>query len=114
MVGAFSAVPAVLSDIHDHNSVAEAVTRETVGTGAGLYIGAAAGGFLGDMAAGAAIGSVVPGAGPAVGLVAGAAVAAGASLLASKGVEMAWDPVADAVGSAVQGGGIRLRVWVGA
>jgi hypothetical protein len=99
VVAAASAVPAVMSDIHDGNSVAEAVTRETVGTGAGLWAGAAAGGFLADVAAGGAIGSVVPGAGTVVGVVAGAVVGAGAALLASKTVELAWDPVAEAVGS---------------
>ncbi|OBI41550.1 hypothetical protein A5707_07200 [Mycobacterium kyorinense] len=96
VVAAASAVPAVMSDIHDGNSVAEAVTREGVGTGLGLVAGAIAG----DMAAGALAGSVVPGAGTAVGLVVGAVVGAGAALGASKGVEMVWHPVADAVGSA--------------
>lgn len=99
VVAAAGAVPAVMSDIHDGNSVAEAVTREGAGTAVGLGLGALAG----DAAAGAAIGSVVPGAGTAVGLVVGTAVGAGAALLASKGVEMAWHPVADAVGSAVRG-----------
>jgi hypothetical protein len=92
VVGAASAIPAVMSDIHDGNSVPEAVTREGVGVAAGLWAGAEAG---------AAIGSVVPGAGTAVGLVVGAAAGAAVSYLASKGVEAAWDPVADAVGSAV-------------
>lgn len=91
-VGAASAIPAVMSDIHDGNSVPEAVTREGVGVAAGLWAGAEVG---------AAIGSVVPGAGTAVGLVVGAAAGAAASYLASKGVEAAWHPVADAVGSAV-------------
>lgn len=92
VVAAASAVPAVMSDVHDGNSVPEAVTRETVGVAAGLWVGAEAG---------AAIGSVVPGAGTAVGLVVGAGAGAVASYLASKGVEAAWHPVADAVGSAV-------------
>lgn len=61
--GGAAAVPAVMSDIHDGNSVAEAVTREGVGLAAGLGSGAAAG---------ALIGSVVPGAGTAVGVVVGA------------------------------------------
>lgn len=99
VVAAASAVPAVLSDIHDGNSVPEAVTRESVGVAAGLGFGAIAA----DMAAGAAAGSVVPGAGTAVGLVVGAVVGGGASLLASKGVEWAWKPVSSAVGSAVHG-----------
>lgn len=103
VVGAASAVPAVMSDIHDGNSVPEAVTREGVGTAFGLYAGAAAGGFAADMAAGAAIGSVVPGAGTAIGLVVGAVVGAGAAFGASKAVEVAWQPVANAVGSAVHG-----------
>lgn len=103
VVGAASAVPAVMSDIHDGNSVPEAVTREGVGTAVGLYAGAAAGGFAADMAAGAAIGSVVPGAGTAIGLVVGAVVGAGAAFGASKAVEVAWQPVANAVGSAVHG-----------
>jgi hypothetical protein len=95
LVAAVSAVPSVMSDIHDGNSVTEAVTRETVATAAGLGLGAIAA----DAAAGAVAGSVVPGAGTAVGLVTGAVVGAGASLLASKGVEAIWDPVAEAVGS---------------
>lgn len=103
VVAAASAVPAVMSDIHDGNSVSEAVTRESVGTAFGLYAGAAAGGFAADMAAGAAIGSVVPGAGTAIGLVVGAVVGAGAAFGASKAVEVAWQPVANAVGSAVHG-----------
>lgn len=103
VVAAASAVPAVMSDVHDGNSVAEAVTREGAGTAVGLYAGAAAGGFLADMVAGGAIGSVIPGAGTAVGLVAGAVVGAGAALGGSKLIEWAWDPVSDAVGSAVRG-----------
>lgn len=100
LVAAVSAVPAVMSDIHDGNSVAEAVTREGAGAGAGLYAGAVAGSFLADVVAGGTIGSVIPGAGTAVGLVAGAVVGAGAALGASKGIEWAWDPVSDAVSSA--------------
>jgi hypothetical protein len=57
VVAAASALPAVMSDVHDGNSVAEAVTREAGGVGAGLWAGAAAGGFFADAAAGAAIGS---------------------------------------------------------
>ncbi|OBB84023.1 hypothetical protein A5760_09530 [Mycobacterium colombiense] len=94
VVAAASAVPAVMSDIHDGNSVPEAVTRDCVGVAAGLWAGAEIG---------AAVGSVVPGAGTAVGLVVGAGAGAVASYLASKGVEAAWHPVADAVGSAVHG-----------
>jgi uncharacterized protein YukE len=94
VVGAASAVPAVMSDIHDGNSVAEAVTREGVGVATGLWAGAETG---------ALIGSVVPGAGTAVGLVVGAGAGAVAAFVASKGVEAAWEPVADAVGSAVHG-----------
>lgn len=90
LVGAASAVPAVLSDMHDGNSAAEAITREGAGVAAGLWAGAEAG---------AAIGSIVPGAGTAVGLVVGAAAGAVASYVASKGVEALWDPVSDAVGS---------------
>lgn len=92
VVGAASAVPAVMSDIHDGNSVPEAVTRETVGVAAGLWAGAEAG---------AAIGSIVPGAGTAVGLVVGAGAGAVTSYVASKGVEALWHPVSDAVGSAL-------------
>ena len=95
VVAAAAAVPAVMSDVHDGNSVAEAVTRETVATAAGLGLGAIAA----DAAAGAVAGSVVPGAGTAVGLMTGVVVGAGASLLTSKGVEAIWDPVAEAVES---------------
>jgi hypothetical protein len=95
VVAAAAAVPAVMSDVHDGNSVTEAVTRETVATAAGLGLGAIAA----DAAAGAVAGSVVPGAGTAVGLVTGVVVGAGASLLTSKGVEAIWDPVAEAVES---------------
>jgi uncharacterized protein YukE len=103
VVGAASAVPAVMSDIHDGNSVAEAVTRESAGTAAGLYGGAVVGGLAADAVAGAAIGSVIPGAGTAVGLVVGAGVGAVAAWGGSKLVEGAWQPVADTVGSAVHG-----------
>ncbi|KAA0102480.1 hypothetical protein CIW49_01170 [Mycolicibacterium sp. P1-18] len=103
LVAAASAVPAVLSDIKDGNSVPEAVTREGLGTGAGLYMGAVAGGFAADAVAGAAIGSVIPGAGTAVGLVVGAGVGAASALGVSKVVEMGWQPVSDAVGDAVHG-----------
>lgn len=99
VVAAAAAVPAVMSDVHDGNSVAEAVTREAGGTAAGLYMGAAAGGFLADVVAGGTIGSVVPGAGTAVGLVAGAVVGGGAALGVSKGIGWLWDPVSDAVES---------------
>ncbi|BBY08020.1 hypothetical protein [Mycobacterium noviomagense] len=94
VVGAASAVPAVMSDIHDGNSVAEAVTREGAGVAAGLWAGAETG---------ALIGSAFPGAGTAVGLVVGAGAGAVAAFVASKGVEAAWHPVADAVGTAVHG-----------
>lgn len=76
VVAAASAIPAVMSDMHDGNSAAEAVTRETAGTAAGLWAGATVGGLAADAAAGAAIGSVIPGAGTAVGLVVGAGVGA--------------------------------------
>lgn len=99
VVAAASAVPAVMSDIHDGNSVSEAVTRESVGTVLGLGLGALAG----DAAAGAAIGSVVPGAGTALGLVVGAGVGAVAAWGGSKVVGELWHPVADAVGSVVHG-----------
>jgi uncharacterized protein YukE len=94
VVGAASAVPAVMSNIHDGNSVAEAVTREGAGVAAGLWAGAEAG---------AAIGSAFPGAGTAIGLVVGASAGAIASVLASKGVDVVWQPAADAVGSVVRG-----------
>ena len=96
-------MPAVLSDVKDGNSVPEAVTREAAGTGAGLYMGAVAGGFATDAMAGAAIGSVIPGAGTAVGLVVGAGVGAMSAFGVSKVVEMGWNPVSDAVGNAVDG-----------
>lgn len=94
VTGVAAAVPAVMSDIHDGNSVAEAVTREGAGVAAGLWAGAQAGGLAG---------SIVPGAGTAVGVVVGAVAGAGAAMLASKGVEAAWDPVTDAVGRVAAG-----------
>jgi hypothetical protein len=90
VVGAASALPAVMSNIHDGNSATEAVTREGAGVAAGLW-------------AGAGIGSVIPGAGTAIGLAAGAIVGAGAAWVGSKFVEVAWQPAADAVGSVVRG-----------
>jgi uncharacterized protein YukE len=103
VVGAASAVPAVMSNIHDGNSVAEAVTREGAGVAAGLYGGAVIGGLAADAVAGATIGSVVPGAGTAVGLVVGAGAGAVAAWIGSKTVEELWQPVTDAVGNAVRG-----------
>jgi hypothetical protein len=103
VVAAASAVPAVMSDIHDGNSVPEAVTREGAGVTAGLAVGGWVGGAVAGSEFGAALGSVVPGAGTALGLVAGAAIGGIAGYAASKGVELAWQPVADAVGSAVHG-----------
>ncbi|WP_201407065.1 putative alpha/beta hydrolase [Mycobacterium paraintracellulare] len=94
VVAAASAVPAVMSDIHDGNSVPEAVTREGAGVAAGLWAGAQAG---------ALAGSIVPGAGTAVGLVVGAGAGAVAAFMASKAVEVSWEPVSDAVGSVVHG-----------
>jgi len=94
VVGGAAAVPAVMSDVHDGNSVAEAVTREGAGVAAGLWAGAETGGL---------IGSVVPGAGTAMGVLVGGGVGAIFALGASKGVEQLWHPVADAVGSAVHG-----------
>jgi hypothetical protein len=92
VVAAASAVPAVMSDIGiDHNSVPEALTRESAGTALGLYAGAAAGGFMTDALAGAAIGSAIPGLGTVVGLFVGAGVGAATALGASKGVEWLWD-----------------------
>ncbi|MCV7179927.1 hypothetical protein [Mycolicibacterium sphagni] len=101
VVGAVTAVPAVMSDIHDGNSVPEAVTREAAGTGAALVAGGFFGGLAADAAAGAAVGSVIPGAGTAVGLVVGAGAGAVAALLASKGVESIWDPVSEGISSTV-------------
>jgi hypothetical protein len=100
VVGVAGAVPAAMSDIHDGNSVAEAVTREGVGTATGLWAGAVTGG-----ATGAWVGSLipVPGVGTAVGVVVGAGVGAGAALGSSKFVEAAWHPVGDALGSAAHG-----------
>lgn len=103
VVAAASAVPAVMSDIHDGNSVPEAVTRESAGVAAGLAAGGWVGGAVAGSELGAALGSVVPGAGTAVGLVAGAVVGAGAAFVASKTVEVAWQPAADAIGSVVHG-----------
>jgi hypothetical protein len=100
LVAAVSAVPAVMSDVHDGNSVAEAVTREAGGAAVGLYAGGVLGGLAADAAAGAAIGSVVPGAGTAIGLVVGAGAGATASFLVSKGIDLSWEPVTDAVSSA--------------
>lgn len=96
VVGAASAVPAVMSDIKDGNSVPEAITRETVGVAAGMYAGAEFGALIGTAIP-------VPVAGTAIGLVTGAVVGAGAAFVASKGVEVLWQPVSDAVGSAVHG-----------
>jgi len=104
VVAAAAAVPAVMSDVHDGNSVAEAVTREGAGTAVGLYAGGVAAGLFADAGAGAALGSVVPGAGTAAGLVIGAGVGALAALGTSKLVESVWDPVADAVGSVLGSG----------
>ncbi|OBB92571.1 hypothetical protein [Mycobacterium sp. 852002-40037_SCH5390672] len=103
VVAAAGAIPAVMSDIHDGNSVPEAVTREGAGVAAGLAVGGWVGGAVAGSELGAAIGSIVPGAGTAVGLVAGAAIGGVASYVASKGVAMAWQPVSDAIGSAVHG-----------
>lgn len=96
VVAAAGAVPAVMSDIHDGNSVAEAVTREGSGIAAGLWVGAETGGLIGSFIP-------VPGVGTAVGVAVGAVVGGGAAMGASKLVEVAWDPVSDAVGSAVHG-----------
>ena len=96
VVGVASAVPAVMSDVNDGNSVAEAVTREGAGVAAGLWAGAEAGGVIGSFVP-------IPGVGTAVGIAAGAVIGAGASWLASNGVEAAWQPVSNAIGSAVHG-----------
>jgi hypothetical protein len=96
VVGVASAVPAVMSDIGEGNSVAEAVTREGVGVAAGMWAGAEAGGVIGSFIP-------IPGVGTAVGVAAGAVIGAGASWLASNGVEAAWQPVSNAIGSAVHG-----------
>ncbi|CAM5738972.1 hypothetical protein MAUB1S_01098 [Mycolicibacterium aubagnense] len=103
VLGPASAIPSVLSDMHDGNSATEAVVRESAGTAAGLWLGGAAGGIAADMAAGAVIGSVFPGAGTAVGLVVGAGVGAVTALGVSKVVEAGWQPITNVVGSAVHG-----------
>lgn len=101
VTAASMSVPAVSSDMHEGNSAAEAVTRESVGTGAGLWLGAMAGGAVSGGEIGAALGTVVPGAGTAAGLVVGAVVGGAISWGASKGVEAAWAPVTGAAKSAV-------------
>lgn len=91
VVAGVTAIPAVFADIHDGNSVAEAVTREAAGTGAGLWAGGIVGGIVADAAAGGAIGSIVPGAGTIVGVVAGAVVGAGAAFGVSKAIDWLWE-----------------------
>lgn len=95
------AIGAVAVDMGvDHNPAYEAIIRETVGTGAGLWAGAVSG-----AATGAWVGTLVPipGVGTAAGLVVGAGAGAIASYLGSKGVGALWGPAANAVGSAVHG-----------
>jgi hypothetical protein len=99
VVAVASAVPAVMADIGEGNSVPEAVTRETAAGGVALFSGSVLGGIAADSALGAAMGSVVPGAGTALGLVVGAGVGAVSGFLVSKGVEAAWQPVSNAVSS---------------
>jgi uncharacterized protein YukE len=96
VVGVASAVPAVMSDVGEGNSVAEAVTREGAGVVAGMWAGAEAGGVIGSFVP-------IPGVGTAVGVAAGAVIGAGASWVASNGVKLAWQPVSNAIGSAVHG-----------
>jgi uncharacterized protein YukE len=96
VVGVASAVPAVMSDVGEGNSVAEAVTREGAGVVAGMWAGAEAGGVIGSFVP-------IPGVGTAVGIAAGAVIGAGASWVASNGVKLAWQPVSNAIGSAVHG-----------
>jgi PPE family protein/PE family protein len=81
VVGAVTAIPAVMSDIGAGNSVPEAVTRESASTVAALGVGA-----LADAGTGAAIGSIFPGAGTAVGAVVGAVFGVGAGAAAAFGV----------------------------
>lgn len=96
VTGAAAAVPAVMSDIQDGNSVAEAVTREGAGVAAGLWAGAQAGALAGSFIP-------VPGVGTAVGVVVGAGVGGLAALGTSKVVEITWEPVTDALGSVAHG-----------
>lgn len=102
VTAAAAAIPAVLSDIHDGDSVAKAVTRETVGTAAGIWAGAEAGAAIGTF-----IPIPIPGVGTGVGLVVGAAVGALVATEGSKVVGKVWDaasaPLEHAVSSLAHG-----------
>ncbi len=84
----------------------QAVTREGVANATGLVVGSGIGGLaeagavaggtwlattMGAAETGALVGSVIPGAGTAVGLAAGLVIGGAAAFLASKGVAKIWD-----------------------
>jgi hypothetical protein len=103
-LAAVLAVPAAINDVNgsDHNSVPEAITREAGGAALGIGAGAltdvgvtAGAAVLADMAAGTAIGSVIPGVGTAVGLVGGAIVGGFVATGGSKFIGEVWDSIFD-------------------
>lgn len=92
-VGAITAIPAVMSDVKEGNSWTKAIVRESGGTGAAIATSAGVAEGAGVLAAavegtemGAAVGSVIPGAGTVVGAVVGAGVAVGVSKI----IDWAW------------------------
>lgn len=100
VAGAAGAVPSVFADHADGNSWSEAVFREGVGAGVGIWAGTAAG-----AGTGAWVGTLipVPGVGTAAGVVVGAGIGAIAAAGGSKLAGATWEWGANAVGSAIHG-----------
>lgn len=92
LAAAVMAVPAAVADVHDGDSVPEAVTREAGGALAGIVAGTVAGAQIGGLA-GTFI--PIPGVGTAVGVVAGAAIGGVVATMTSKGIGEAWDAIFD-------------------
>ncbi|SIS23949.1 hypothetical protein SAMN05445060_4213 [Williamsia sterculiae] len=85
-VGVLTAIPAVVADVGEGDSVPEAVTREGAGLVAGMVAGGEAGAAIGGWA-----GTVVPGAGNVIGIGAGAIIGGLVGLGTSKAIGHLWN-----------------------
>lgn len=90
---AIGTVPAISNDIDGGMDPTKVVVSESAGTAVGMAAGSGAGwatAVLAGGGAGATAGSVVPGAGTALGFVVGIGVSAGAAYGTSKGIQALW------------------------
>ncbi len=106
-LGFFATGYAIGDDLANGKSIPQAVTSNAAGMAAGYGIGAA-GGWAASVVAGAAIGSIVPGAGTIVGAGTGAVVGSVAAIATSGMVDSVWEK-GDFSTETIRDGGREVR-----